>query len=367
MAKPDVVIIGGGPAGLLAGYLLTTLRIPNVILEAGNRVGYSFHTMPRAFHLGPWLNNYLPGAMVAVSHILRRPRCREYGVYLERYAKTHRLNVALNRPVQSLEEVPNQDGSGEDKLFRVNTPEESYTAPIVINATGFYRYPSSPEYPGQESTEIRTVHAHDYQEPEEIAHSLGKHARILIVGKRVTAGELLIDLSRHDFGLALSHRGKLVFGPSPFWQGVNSPFVIGFEWLIAHMGVKANSYPRMAGGKTKEMIQRGRVELFPDIACFERDSVVFADGQREKFDLVVFATGYKSEWNHLQPALGGQALAPRQLKKGEHPQHKGLFFLGFDNQFSIRSRYLRGIREDAPKVVQQICNRLVEKHKAVWH
>jgi hypothetical protein len=41
--------------------------------------------------------------------------------------------------------------------------------------------------------------------------------------------------------------------------------------------------------------------------------------------------------------------------------------LGFDNQFSIRSRYLRGIREDAPRVITQICKRLVEMQLAVWH
>lgn len=363
MAHPDVVIIGGGPAGLLAGYLLGTLRVPNVILEAGDRVGHSFHNMPRAFHLGPWLNNYLPGASIAPSHILRRPRCREYGVYLERYAERYRLNVAVNRPVERLERVE-QDGK---TLFEVTTPEETYIAPVVINATGFYRYPSRPDYPGLSETEVPTVHAHDYQEPEDLARSLGKHARILIVGKRVTAGELLIDLSRHDFGLALSYRGELVFGPSPFWQGVNSPFVLGFEWLIAHLGIKANSYPRMAGGKTREMIQRGRVEVFPDIARFDKNTVVFTDGREERFDLVIFATGYSSEWTHLQPALGHPAPTSRELKKGEHPRLKGLFFLGFDNQFSIRSRYLRGIREDAPRVITQVCKRLVELHQAVWH
>lgn len=364
MPKPDVVIIGGGPAGLLAGYLLGQLRVPNVILEAGDRVGYSFHKMPRAFHLGPWLNNYLPGAKIAPSHVLRRPRCQEYGVYLERYAETHKLQVALNHPVTSLEQVLDPAGK---TTFKIHTPEGEYTAPVVLNATGFYRYPLHPDYPGLETTKVRTLHAHEYQEPEELAASLGKHARVLIVGKRVTAGELLIDLSRHDFGIALSHRGRLVYGPSPFWQGVNSPFVLGFEWLIAHLGIKANSYPRMAGGKTQEMIERGRVEVFPDIACFEEDKVVFTNGKKERFDLVIFATGYKTEWGHLQPTLGDEVLSPRRLRKGEHPTHEGLFFLGFDNQFSIRSRYLRGIREDAPKVVQQICKRLVSQQRAVWH
>lgn len=363
MSKPDVVIIGGGPAGLLAGYLLAQLRIPNVILEAGDRVGYSFHCMPSAFHLGPWLNNFLPGSTIAPSHILRRPRCQEYGVYLERYAKTHKLNVALNRPATGVEKTIDKRRT----LYRVLTAEESFSAPIVLNASGFYRYPLHPEYPGLESTEVRTIHAHEYQEPQELAASLGKRARILIVGKRVTAGELLIDLCRHDFGVALSHRGELVYGPSPFWQGINSPFVLGFEWLIAHLGIKANSYPRMAGGKTKEMIDRGRVEVFPDIARFEKETVLFTDGKQERFDLVIFATGYKTDWGHLQPVLGETPLSPRKLKKGEHPLHDGLFFLGFDNQFSIRSRYLRGIREDAPKVVRQIGIRLVQQQRAVWH
>ena len=363
MKRTDVVVIGAGPAGLLAGHLLTTLRVPNIILEVGPRVGHSFHTMPRAFHLGPWLNNYLPGAMVAPSHLLRRPRCREYGIYLERYARKHRLEVATNSPALSTENI-HLDGN---RLYEVKTPEETFVAPIVINATGFYRYPQNPEYPGLETTKVRTVHAHEYQEPEELSQLLGRRARILIVGKRVTAGELLIDLSRHEFQLALSHRGKLQFGPSPFWQGVNSPFVLGFEWLIAQLGIKANSYPRMAGGRTKEMIASERVKLYPDIAAFHENSVQFVDGRNEVFDLVVFATGYTSQWTHLQPTLGTEPLEPKDLKQGEHPQHEGLFFLGFDNQFSIRSRYLRGIREDAPKVVEQVCHRLVEKHLAVWH
>ncbi len=363
MERTDVLIIGGGPAGLLASYLLTQLRVPNLVLEAGSRVGHSFHTMPRAFHLGPWLNNYLPGAMVAPSHILRRPRCREYGIYLERYARKYKLKVRTNRPALGLEKT---EKNGET-IYEVKTPEETFAAPIVLNATGFYRYPQSPSYPGLETTEVKTVHAHDYQEPEDLGDSLGRRARILIVGKRVTAGELLIDLSRHEFRLALSHRGKLKFGPSPFWQGVNSPFVLGFEWLIAHLGIKANSFPRMAGGKTKEMIDSRRVELFPDIASFKKNSVVFVDGREEQFDLVVFATGYNSAWDHLRPALDDKPLEPRTLRKGEHPQHPGLFFLGFDNQFSIRSRYLRGIREDAPKVIKGICHRLVERHRAVWH
>lgn len=362
MEETDVLIIGGGPAGLLAGYFLTTFRVPNVILEAGSRVGHSFHSMPRAFHLGPWLNNYLPGARVAPSHLLRRPRCREYGVYLERYASKHKLKVLTEQPVLSVEQI-----SGGEQLFRVRTESDTFVAPIVLNATGFYRYPQSPSYPGLESTEVKTVHAHDYEEPEQLAEKLGRRARILIVGKRVSAGELLIDLSRHEFRLALSHRGKLQFGPSPFWQGVNSPFVLGFEWLVAKLGIKANSFPRMAGGKTKEMIDSRRVDLFPDIASFKKNSVVFVDGREETFDLVVFATGYSSTWPHLRPAMGEQELQPRQLRRGEHPEREGLFFLGFDNQFSIRSRYLRGIREDTPKVVHQICRRLVERQRAVWH
>jgi hypothetical protein len=78
-------------------------------------------------------------------------------------------------------------------------------------------------------------------------------------------------------------------------------------------------------------IRHGVVDVRPDVERFDGDAVVFVDGRRENYDLVVYATGYRCSfpmlaadggilhWKGERPILFLQMIAPLR---------RGLFFPG---------------------------------------
>jgi dimethylaniline monooxygenase (N-oxide forming) len=73
----------------------------------------------------------------------------------------------------------------------------------------------------------------------------------------------------------------------------------------------------------------GRIEIKPDIAHVDGHDVVFTDGSRETFDVVIFATGYKIAMPFLADDMVFDASGRSRLFLNvAHPHHEGLFFAG---------------------------------------
>jgi uncharacterized protein Usg len=77
-------------------------------------------------------------------------------------------------------------------------------------------------------------------------------------------------------------------------------------------------------------LRHGDVKVRPGIARFDGDDVVFADGSREAFDLVILATGYKWSLPFLDPALlNWQGNRPELRLCFAAPGDPSLYCLGF--------------------------------------
>src|SRR5512144_1304586 len=97
-----VVVIGGGQAGLAAGYYLKRAKIPFVILDAGARVGDAWRQRWDSLRLfSPSFYDGLPG-MPFPGPALTWPTKDEMGDYLERYARRFELPVRLGTRVTLL-------------------------------------------------------------------------------------------------------------------------------------------------------------------------------------------------------------------------------------------------------------------------
>jgi len=343
-----VIIIGAGPAGLSVAYELIRRGVEPLVLEKGATAGASFAQFPRNIFFGPWLNNLLPGSGIDWAWLLRRSTQPAYTKYLQDYAHQNRLQVKCGVEVLEVR----QDGG----LFHLETSDGPMTSPLVVNCSGYFAYPFTPPYPGLEATRIPWMHVSAYREPQSVVDRLQRSAgRILVVGKRLSAGETMVELHNIGYQVSLSHRGKLRFGPSQFQEALLSPLTWLIERLAVALRIRQNSYPDMAGGESRRLVKSGQVKTLPDIASFQEDSITFVDGQKMRYDLVIFATGYRPAIRHLAPLLNPEQ--PLQLQNMESRQAPGLFFLGVDQQRTYRSRFLRGIVEDSRYLAELVARR----------
>ena len=359
-----VLIIGAGPAGLAVGRELACHGVQNTILEAGRVPGDSFTRFPKNIFFGPWLNNRLPGSKVGWTWLLRRATPSSYAYYLSEYARQNHLSVCTG--VTVLDARKNEHG------FVVETNQGRIQADLVVNATGYFNKPYTPSWPGLASTKMHHIHVSSYRTPDTVRDLLRQSSglpletegktrlgNVLIVGKRVSAGETMVELAHAGYQVDLSYRGELKFAPSHRREALLSPVNMILEKLALLLKLKLDSFPPMSGGDSERLINSGRVRTRPDIRSFEENEVVFMDGTHQAYDLVIFATGYRCALDHLKPLIGeipGEAEPP--LANMESAHSPGLFFVGLENQRTYRSRFLRGIARDAPLVAQMVAERL---------
>lgn len=343
--ETTVLILGAGPAGLSLGRELSVRRIPYLILDKEAVVGSTFAKMTDSTTYGPWLNNTLPGSPVAWSRRLTRTTRPEYARYLESFAKEHALNVILGVKVQ---QVDYHDG-----FVIEGSDGKSYRARILINATGQFSRPNLPKYPGEESCRIPRIHSSGYRSPETVRLLAGKpDPKILIVGSGLSAGEIMQELYDAGCEVHLSHRERIETWPSPLQETLLSPLTYLWEEFSLRLGLSrpSNLRPRLRRGKQLELLLTHRVWAHPEITRLESDRVVFLDGAEDRYDVIIYATGYRPALEHLSPLLSGQPRVDG-LASTEVPN---LYFLGLPGSRTFRSEFLRGIREDAIDLAQRL-------------
>ena len=145
-------------------------------------------------------------------------------------------------------------------------------------------------------------HFSDYSDPDTLRSLTGKpNPLVLIVGKRLSAGQVMVELHAAGFRLAISHRTPIQYGPGPvMWWLFFRIFPQLERFKLRLNGSRATGPDvRMAGGTARKLIKSGRVPAFPIISRFEGNSVVFADTRRLQPDVVLFATGFRPALGHL--------------------------------------------------------------------
>ena len=105
-------------------------------------------------------------------------------------------------------------------------------------------------------------------------------------------------------------------------------------------------------------IQSGEVQVLSSPqSCDDKGNITFSGQQTKKIDCVIYTTGFKQNFSHLAPL--SEFVIATGLKGGfEHPSVQGLYFLGLDQQRNFRSRFLRGMREDAAQLASILSNKV---------
>lgn len=346
----DSVIIGGGPAGLATAYRFVRRGgIDFTIIERGS-IGHSWQLMHDSLLLlSPMWVNQLPGHRFPLRRSFSKIPKADFIDYLRSYAERYDMPLQTDTDVLEI--------AADDGVFQLHTSAGLIRSRSVVNATGYYCSPHMPEFEANDGS-VPLMHAADYKSPQQVASMTATNGRILIVGKRVSAGQLLEELDDAGFTLGISVRGPIETRPGGLRGIIKENLYYIKEMLRFRIDpyIRQNSLALMNGGKTDRIIRSGRLRQHPTIDRIDAGEICFSDGSRDNYDLVICATGFETAFPHLTNLLDDQAPMLRQLRMGAHLSVPGLFFVGVDNLINFKSRYVRGVAADSALVADQVAD-----------
>ena len=178
----DVVVVGGGQAGLSVGYHLARQGVRRfVILDANARVGDSWRQRWDSLRLfSPARFDGLDG-MPFPAPPRYLPTKDEMADYLESYARHFLL------PVRNGVRVDGLSRSGERYL--VTSGAQRFLAREVVIAMADYQKPKTPPFAGQLDASIVQLHSSAYKRPAQL-----RPGAVLLVGAGNSGAEIAMEL-----------------------------------------------------------------------------------------------------------------------------------------------------------------------------
>ncbi|CAL4859170.1 NAD(P)-binding domain-containing protein [Microbacterium sp. MM2322] len=333
----DVVVIGAGQAGLSAAYHLRRRGFvplgssaddaPTfVVLDAEARSGGAWQHRWATLRMGTVNGIHeLPGYAVPPADPLS-PSREVLPDYFAEYEA--RFDLRVHRPVR-VRAVRREDDDPHGRL-RVAAEDAgrpvTWSARYVINATGTWRKPFWPTYPGQASFAGRQLHVHDYRSAEEF-----RGQRVVIVGAGVSAIQLLDEISQVTDTLWVA-RAEPQWGAKAFDTAARIEAIAGVEERV-RQGLPPGSVVSVTGAHWSPWAQaandRGALVWHPMFTAIEADGVRMPDGTLEPADVILWATGFRADIAHLAPlglrtAAGGVRV--RDTRATDEPR---LFLIGY--------------------------------------
>ena len=343
----EVVVVGGGQAGLAMGRHLARQGRSFVILDAAPRVGHAWRTRWDSLKLfTPARYSGLPG-LPFPGDPERFPDKDEVADYLETYAGTFGLPVRSGEPVHGLRALPG--GAG----FEVATPRALYHADQVVVATGPFQDPFVPEAARGLAPEVAQLHSGEYRNPDRLPAG-----DVLVVGGGNSGVQIAAELAATrrtwlSVGEKLTRLPQRFLGRSLFWwlerTGVMD-VTVG-----SRLGRRASRSETLIGGSPEIAARELGVRLVGRAERAVGDRVHTRGGEAVRPAAVVWATGFRSDYRWIRaPVLDGRGL----------PVHArgvtacaGLYFLGLPWQHTRGSALLGWVGRDAAYLAERIAER----------
>lgn len=327
-APVDVLVIGGGQAGLAASWRLGEAGVSHVVIDASQEVGDSWRRRYHSLTLfTPRSLSALPGLALYGDPEGYASRT-EFADYLAAYADKHRLPVMSGTSVTRLVADPSGFAAELDGGTHVH-------ARAVIVCTGAFQQPVVPQFSRAFADDVAQLTVEDYRNPTTIGPGT-----VLVVGDGASGRDIAVDLVRtHKVVLATGKPRRLfperILGQSTWtWMDRLGLLSASAGSPVGRIMQATDPFPDR--GRSFRALRAAGVDIRPRLHGTDGRIAIFRDGSHADVSTIIWATGYRNHDGWIEIDLGSP----------------GLFFLGRPWQRNRASGLILGASRDSGPVVK---------------
>jgi len=352
----DVIVIGGGQAGLSVGYHLARRGVRFVILDGQARIGDVWRKRWDSLRLfSPARHDGLDG-LPFPAPATSCPTKDEMADYLEAYAAHFELPVLTGVTVNRLSRV------GEH--FVVEAGTRRFEAAQVVVAMSDYQRPHIPEFARELDPSIVQLHSGAYKNPAQL-----REGGVLLVGAGNSGAELAMELApRHRVWMSGRPPGHVPFRFDSFLAKhllIRLVFRLVFHRLLSMktpIGRKARAKGHTMGvplirQKPKQLAAAG-VTRAPRTIGVRDGRPLLDDGRTLDVANVIWCTGFRGSFPWIDLPIFDEKGSPRHAS-GIVTEVPGLYFVGLHFLYALSSSMIHGVGRDAARISDAVAARVV--------
>ena len=338
----EVIVVGGGQAGLAIGYFLAGQGRHFVILEAAGEPGAAWRGRWDSLKLfTPARYSGLPG-LPFPGDPDSYPVREDVVAYLTRYARHFVLPVALGCRVRAVRRAGDR--------YRVEFDDRSYTADQVVIATGPFQLPLCPPIADNFGQDVFQIHSTQYRAPRDLPDG-----PVLVVGGGNTGFQIVEELSAtHEVHLSIGSRQtplpQRILGRDLFWYLEKTGLIR--KSTDTRIGRRLQGRDTLIGSNPRTLRKRHGVLLHPRAVDASGRTVRFSDGSELDVNAVIWATGFRRDYSWVDAPIFDDCQ--RVVHRRGVTDSPGLYFLGLTWQYTRGSALIGWVTDDAGYVADQI-------------
>lgn len=324
-----IAVIGAGPSGITSAKNALAAGFETVIFETSGAVGGNWVFNADTGHSSVYENTHIISSKAwseyedfpMPGHYPDYPSHSQLQQYFEAYAQHFGVLEHIRFRHRVIHAEPTQNQGWRLVVQKPDGSEEEHHCSHLMVCNGHHWDPKFPDYPGHFNG--RYIHSHDFKRVDES----WRDQRVLVIGAGNSACDVAVEVARVTKHVHLSTRTPQWFIPKFIFGKPADQLATGFGWLPGRLrqwfmqrllvtlqgqnsdyGLPNPPWSPFEAHPTLNqdllpLIRHGRIQPRPALRELAGDEVVFGDGKREAYDIIVAATGFWISFPFFEPSL----------------------------------------------------------------